>query len=234
MRQDMFDKLLIAAGAASALLLSGQVSSGELKVDDAAMNSIEKVMAYCTSNLMFNVRTEDLFTESPDVKKIVEEAITYRFIKEWDTVQRCPSENGEELSLTACFTNFDINSTLMNVFGKSLSFDKVESYTSNWLSYNAKDKIWTYPVSEFDATPGFVIESAVPAANSTDIVVNGHLDYQCEMDETENHPNQGAECTAVLTPNKLKNNPGGYALVSLKCDVREEDDDDSGNSGNKE
>ena len=46
MRQDMYDKLLIAAGAASALLLSGQVSSGELKVDDAAMNSIEKVLTF--------------------------------------------------------------------------------------------------------------------------------------------------------------------------------------------
>ena len=110
----MLKNTLKAAVPCLAVLLSLQADAGEIKLKGDEIVRLNDQISFCTINNMMNFNTAEYFS-NPDkhAENLVYAAIYERFNNNGDTIEPCGESYG-------CVNNFQINSTLMNIFGTNI------------------------------------------------------------------------------------------------------------------
>ena len=217
----MIKKLFVTAVAIVSIALSGICSAEQLKLSKVEKERINKLFTFCTSFNLLDFDTEKFFADTKNHKKLVDMAIRERHIYDFHSVAKC-SDSAEDF--TGCVPNYQIISYLRIFFGKTISFDNYKSIKDKWLSYDADRKIWIYPFADGEITPSFATDSVSTIDGSKNLKVHGHIFYDVDTQD-EKHQ----QCTGIIRPNPMKNDPKAYAVVSLKCEGAE-----SGGSGEDE
>lgn len=204
----MLKNTLKAAVPCLAVLLSLQADAGEIKLKGDEIVRLNDQISFCTINNMINFNTAEYFS-NPDkhAENLVYAAIYERFNNNGDTIEPCGESYG-------CVNNFQINSTLMNIFGRTLDFDSLfkTDFTSNGISYDMKTRTWKFPYASGEQREVFRTEK-VSSLDRDRILVEGYT----ETDSSS----LVSRCRAELRHNPLKNNRSAYAVETLQCTAAE-------------
>ena len=181
----MLKNTLKAAVPCLAVLLSLQADAGEIKLKGDEIVRLNDQISFCTIN------------------NLVYAAIYERFNNNGDTIEPCGESYG-------CVNNFQINSTLMNIFGRTLDFDSLfkTDFTSDGISYDMKTRTWKFPYASGEQREVFRTEK-VSSLDRDRILVEGYT----ETDSSS----LVSRCRAELRHNPLKNNRSAYAVETLQC-----------------